>query len=398
MTTGAGYHVLGLLCGTSHDGVDAALLATDGDQEITVLARRVLPFAPAMREALAALVDRARRLGPEGRARLEQEARSLETPFLDHYVRCAQAVMAEAGMSLKAVDAVGFHGLTLLHRPDRGFTWQWGSARRLARMLDRPVIAGFREDDMAAGGQGAPLVPIYHYALVTLRQLVEPVAILNIGGVANVTWVDPRKKPADGGLLAFDTGPGNGLIDSWMQTHAGLPCDRGGRHAAAGRVDPTVLAALLDSPYFSQPPPKSLDKHDFSLSACEGLRVEDGAATLTAFTAEAIALAARWFPETVGAWWVTGGGRHNAALMRAIRKAVAGSVQMIEEVGCDGDSLEAEAFAYLASRRMRGLPASFPTTTGVLHPRRLGRVIAPDNEKEQSDRGRNGGGDQGRRR
>jgi len=381
----AEYHVLGLMCGTSHDGVDAALLATDGRQAITVLARRMLPFTPAMRAALAVLVDCARQVPPKERGSLEREARSREEQFLDHYVRCAQAVLVDAGIPLEAVDAVGFHGLTLVHRPDTGFTWQWGSPRHLARRLGRPVIAGFREDDMAAGGQGAPLVPVYHHALVTARRLAEPVAIVNIGGVANVTWVDPRKEPEDGGLLAFDTGPGNGLIDSWMQTHAGLPCDRDGRYAAAGRVDPTVLAALLDSPYFSRPPPKSLDKHDFSFSLCAGLRVADGAATLTAFTAKTIALAARWFPAPVSSWWVTGGGRHNTALMRAIRKAVAGPVRVIEDLGCDGDSLEAEAFAYLAARRMVGLPASFPATTGVSQPQRLGRVIEPDRRNARDD-------------
>ncbi len=386
------------MCGTSHDGVDAALLATDGRQEIMVLARHVLPFAPAMRAALADLIGRARQVGPQGRESLEQEARSLEERFLEHYVRCARAVVAEAGLTLKAVDAVGFHGLTLLHRPDRGITWQWGTPRHLARMLNRPVIAGFREDDIAAGGQGAPLVPVYHHALVAARRLAEPVAIVNVGGVANVTWVDPHKEPDSGGLSAFDTGPGNGLIDSWMQTQAGLSCDRDGRHAAAGRVDPTVLAALLDSPYFSRPPPKSLDKHDFSFSPCKDLNIVDGAATLTAFTAEAIALAVRWFPAPVSAWWVTGGGRHNAALMRAIRKAMAAPVQVIEEMGCDGDTLEAEAFAYLAARCMRGLPASFPATTGVPHPQRLGRLIAPNGGNAHNGDGRKGDGGQNRRR
>ena len=366
------------MCGTSHDGVDAALLATDGRHEITVLARRVQPFVPAMQAALGELMDRACRLGPRGRAVIERQARSLEDRFLDQYARCARAVAAAAGLDLAAVDAVGFHGLTLLHRPDRGVTWQWGSPRRLARRLGRPVIAGFREDDIAAGGEGAPLVPVYHHALVAARGLAEPVAIVNIGGIANVTWVDPRRPPEDGGLMAFDTGPGNALIDSWMRIHAGLSCDRDGRHAAAGRVDPAALAALLDSPYLSRPPPKSLDRNDFSLSACNGLALADGAATLTAFTAEAIARAARWFPAPVRSWWVTGGGRHNATLMRAIREAVAEPVQPIEEAGCDGDSLEAEAFAYLAARRLADLPASFPATTGVPGPRRLGRIIAPD--------------------
>ncbi len=387
MTAGAGYHVLGLMCGTSHDGVDAALLRTDGRHEITVLARRMLPFAPAMRAALAALIDRACGLGPKGRAVLEREARSLEDRFLAHYLRCVRAVMADAGLAPASVDAVGFHGLTLLHRPDRGFTWQWGSPRRLACRLGRPVIAGFREDDMAAGGEGAPLVPVYHHALVATRRPAGPVAIVNVGGIANVTWADPRRAPEDGGLMAFDTGPGNALIDSWMMTHADLPCDRDGRHAAAGRVDPTALAALLDSPYFSRPPPKSLDRRDFSFSPCNGLNVVDGAATLTAFTAEAIARAAHWFPAPVSAWWVTGGGRHNATLMRAIRAAVTEPVQAIEEAGCDGDSLEAEAFAYLAARRLEGLPASFPTTTGVPRPRCLGRIIAPAGENERDDDG-----------
>ncbi len=385
---GARYHVLGLMCGTSHDGVDAALLATDGERDITVLARRVMPFSPAMRRVLADLMVRARRAGGAGRARIEQEAREHEDRFLDSYAACARAVVADAGMAMQDVDAIGFHGLTLLHRPQEGLTWQWGDPRRLAAKLGRPVIAGFREDDIAAGGEGAPLVPVYHHALTMARRPPGPVAIVNIGGVANVTWANPHEEPERGGLLAFDTGPGNALIDSWMQTRAGLPCDRDGRHAARGRVDSGILAALLNAPYFSKPPPKSLDKGDFSLSACRNLTIVDGAATLTAFTARSIALAARWFPAPVCAWWITGGGRRNATLMRALREAVGGApVQVIEEAGCDGDSLEAEAFAYLAARRARGLPASFPATTGVPRPQLLGRYHLPDGPAETKSNG-----------
>ncbi len=376
MTDRRSYLVVGLMCGTSHDGVDAAVIETDGAGRIARLAGLVRPFPDELRRALAGLVAEARALGAEERAAFLAAQRPLEERFLTAHVEAAAAALRRAGRTPAQVDAVGFHGLTLLHRPAERFTWQWGSPARLAALIGRPVIADLRLDDIAAGGEGAPLVPVHHHALVRESGEGAPVAVLNIGGVANVTWVDPARPPEEG-LIAFDTGPGNGLIDAWMARHAGAACDRDGRTAEAGRVDEQALSRLLAHPHFLRPPPKSLDKFDFDLEACAGLSTADGARTLAAFTVEAVARAARWFPRPVAAWWVTGGGRRNPLIMRLLAERLDAPVLPVEAAGFDGDTLEAEAFAWLAARRLAGLPSSFPATTGVRRPTVLGRIYRP---------------------
>jgi anhydro-N-acetylmuramic acid kinase len=220
---------------------------------------------------------------------------------------------------------------------------------------------------VAAGGQGAPLAPVYHQALAA--PLEKPIAILNLGGVGNVTWI------GEGEPIAFDTGPGNGLIDDWVHARTGRSYDEGGRIAAAGRIDETRLAGMLAHPYLDQPPPKSLDRMDFTLAAVEGLGLEDGAATLAGFTVRAVARACEHLPARPKRWLITGGGRHNATLMRMLAHALAVPVEPIEAIGADGDALEAQAFAFLAVRTLRGLPISFPATTGAPRPLCGGRLV-----------------------
>jgi anhydro-N-acetylmuramic acid kinase len=256
---------------------------------------------------------------------------------------------------------VGFHGQTILHRPFERWTWQIGDGALLARLTGIAVVNHFRDADVAAGGQGAPFVPLYHQVLT--RDLARPVVVVNIGGVANVTYV------ADNGeLIAFDTGPGNAAIDDWAFAHTGEPVDRDGKLARAGRIDEGRLARMLGHPAFTLPPPKSLDRLDFPMSAGTGLSAADGAATLTAFTAAAIARAQEHLPQTPKMWIICGGGRHNPVLMEALRARLPGKVLAAEEVGWRGDFLEAEAFAYLAMRSVQGLPLSVPSTTGVPYP------------------------------
>jgi anhydro-N-acetylmuramic acid kinase len=265
---------------------------------------------------------------------------------------------------------VGFHGQTLTHRPERHFTWQIGDGAALARALGVRVVNDMRSADVAAGGQGAPLVPVFHAALA--RDLARPLAVVNIGGVANVTWIGD-----DGALLAFDTGPGNGPIDDWCARRAGQRFDRDGVLAAAGKVDRTRLERWVDHRYFARKPPKSLDRGDFSDAWVEGLSVADGAATLTRATARAIALAAHHFPAPVRQWIVTGGGAHNPVLLAAVAGEARGVVVAASELGWDGDALEAQAFAFLAVRSLRGLPLTYPTTTGVRQPLTGGRLHVP---------------------
>jgi anhydro-N-acetylmuramic acid kinase len=238
-----------------------------------------------------------------------------------------------------------------------------------------PVAYDFRTADVAAGGEGAPLAPIYHLARARASGLEAPLAVLNIGGVANVTWIGPRG--GSDGLLAFDTGPGNGPLDDWVARHSGQAFDRDGVLARSGTVDASVLGRLMADLYFSRPAPKSLDRLDFSRSlAASGVDVlspADGAATLVAFTAASVA--ASRFPSTPRQWLVTGGGRRNPAIMAALRTALGVKVEPVETVGWDGDALEAQCFGFLAARVARGLPLSFPGTTGVAAPMPGGRIV-----------------------
>jgi len=245
-------------------------------------------------------------------------------------------------------------------------------AERLAKATGRPVAFDFRTADVAAGGQGAPLAPIYHAARARASGLAAPVAALNVGGVANITLI-----AADGGLLAFDTGPGNGMIDLLVQARGAGRYDAGGKYASVGRVDEAVVKALLAHPYFQGPPPKSLDRYDFSLEPLDQLQLEDAAATLVAFTAEAVKLAFQVVGETPNEVIVTGGGRHNPEIMKALIARLPALVRTAEDHDWRGDSIEAEAFAFLAARTFRGLPISFPKTTGVPEPMTGGKIVRP---------------------
>jgi anhydro-N-acetylmuramic acid kinase len=356
---------LGLMSGTSLDGVDAALIRTDG---ITVAERGpalTLPYPSELRARLRGV------LGGQGPvAEVEREV----TLF---HAQAVETLLQRAGVPASSVEVVGFHGHTVLHRPKEGRTWQIGDGPLLARRTGIPVVNDFRTADVAAGGQGAPLVPVFHAALAA--GLERPLAVLNLGGVANVTWVGGEPGQTES-LLAFDTGPGNALIDDWALHHIGSPVDEGGRLAAAGTIDQAAVAAFLAHPYFAQEPPKSLDRDDFRHMArtlTEGLSAADGAATLTAFTVAAAAAAQRHLPMAPRRWLVCGGGRHNPRIMAGLGVALAAPVGPVEVAGWDGDALEAEAFAFLAVRSIKGLPLTLPGTTGVARPQTGGRLHLP---------------------
>jgi anhydro-N-acetylmuramic acid kinase len=352
------YCAIGLMSGTSMDGVDVAAIETDGERVAWMGPSSTMAYAPALRARL----DRAVR--DPGRA--TDEVSVLTEDLTDAHAAAVEAFLPQLPAARRRVDVIGFHGHTLFHRPAEHRTCQLGDGARLAARLGIDVVYDFRSADVAAGGQGAPLAPAFHQALAAA--LERPLAMLNLGGVGNVTWIGQRA------LIAFDTGPGNGLIDDWVRAHADQPYDAGGRIAAAGRVDEARLALLLAHPYFDRAPPKSLDRLDFPLTPVEGLGLEDGAATLAAFTARAVARAREHLPEPPRRWLVTGGGRHNATLMALLADALCAPVQPIEAIGADGDALEAQAFAFLAVRSLRGLPISFPGTTGAPAPMCGGRL------------------------
>lgn len=365
--------ILGFMSGTSLDAVDMAILETDGET--------IAGFGPCgerkLSEATRAVVLEATKAAlawPRGAPEPAIFARAAKAVAEEH-LAAAGEFLSRHGLSAKDLDLVGFHGQTVAHeRPTAeriGRTVQLGDGQLLAEGLGVPVAFDFRTADVAAGGEGAPLAPIYHAARARASGLEAPVAILNLGGVANITLI-PRDTDA---LQAFDTGPANGMIDQWVQKKTGARYDDDGRLAAAGAFDETALRALLAHPYFTAKGPKSLDRYDFPLDPVEGLSVEDGAATLTAFTAAAIGLAVKACAEQPGAIIACGGGRHNPTLMAAIRSCAGVPVLSAEDAGWRGDAIEAEAFAYLAARCAKGLPISFPGTTGVVEPMTGGRIV-----------------------
>jgi anhydro-N-acetylmuramic acid kinase len=354
-------HALGLMSGTSVDGVDVALIETDGE--------RLAAFGPVLTVPYTDDVRRLIRLA-FGAEQPNEATIAAEQAVTEAHLAAVRRWSQETGTALSTLDVVGFHGQTITHRPEKRFTWQIGDGAALARAIGVQVVNDLRAADVAAGGQGAPLVPIYHAALV--RDLPRPLAVMNIGGVANVTWIG-----ADDTLLAFDTGPGNGPIDDWCAKRAGVRFDQDGALAASGKVDRTRLERFSEHRYFARPPPKSLDRGDFNESWADGLSAADGAATLTRGTARAIALAARHFPAPATQWVIAGGGARNPALLKAIAEETRGKVVTADSLGWNGDALEAQAFGFLAVRSLRGLPLTFPGTTGAPRPLTGGKLNLP---------------------
>ncbi|MBZ9935366.1 anhydro-N-acetylmuramic acid kinase [Mesorhizobium sp. BR1-1-16] len=359
----------GLMSGTSMDGIDAALIATDGEDVEDFGPTAFRPYSDAeravLRAALAAattLTDRTARPG------VLAEAERIVT---DAHAETVEGLLARDDVDAVRVSLVGFHGQTVFHAPARRLTVQIGDGAALAKRLGIPVVHDFRAADIAAGGQGAPLVPIFHRALVRAAGLSGDVAVVNIGGVANVTRV-----AADGSLIAFDTGPGNALIDDLMLERTGAAMDRDGRLSLSGKVQAQTLAELIADPWFDLKPPKSLDRDAFSRRPVARLSTADAAATLAAFTAEAII---RGIALAGGAdrIVVCGGGAHNPAILRQLAVMSRADVTTADAHGWSVDFIEAQAFAYLAARNRAGLPISFPETTGCPAPMTGGVLSLP---------------------
>jgi anhydro-N-acetylmuramic acid kinase len=344
--------VLGTMSGTSLDGVDAAMLRSDGQQILEFGPSAYRPYTPEEQAGIRTAFGKW-----PGEAGVAAAAEVVETAH------------AELLSRFTGYDMVGFHGQTLAHDPAGRRTHQAGNGALLAEALGCPVVWDFRSNDVQMGGQGAPLAPFYHFACAKWIKAREPLAFLNLGGVGNLTWIDPAQPHPEttGALLAFDTGPANAPINDLMQIRLGQPCDADGALALTGRVDEALVQAFLAQSYFHKMPPKSLDRDDFArfLRKTHRLANADAAATLTAIAAACVAKGAEHFAKPVSQVLVTGGGRHNAAMMAELRKRLACDVQPVESAGLDGDMLEAQAFAYLAARVAYGLATSAPGTTGV---------------------------------
>ncbi|MET0971126.1 MAG: anhydro-N-acetylmuramic acid kinase [Tardiphaga sp.] len=350
---------IGLMSGTSLDGVDVALMETDGEQVGAFGPSGYRPYdtkehavlRQALQEAVA-LSDRDARPG------VLAEAERIVTTA---HAEAVEAFLAKHGIARDGIDVVGFHGQTVLHRPADRLTVQIGDGRGLARSLGLPVVYDLRAADVALGGQGAPLVPVYHRALVRALDRDGPIAVVNIGGVANITHID-----GDAPLIACDTGPGNALLDDFMLRSTGTAFDADGRLAAQGSVDEAWIVRHLQHPFFAAPPPKSLDRNHFAALALGDVTAADGAATLTAFTAASIASIAPLLPRPPRIWVVAGGGARNPTLLQRLSERLPGAeVMTADALGWSADAMEAQAFAFLAVRSLKHLPLSYPGTTGV---------------------------------
>jgi anhydro-N-acetylmuramic acid kinase len=362
---------VGLMSGTSLDGVDVAMVETDG--------KRVQAFGPSgyrpyseperrlLRQALAEAVHLPQR---DARPGILREAERVVTVA---HAEAVASFTAHNRITFEDIDIVGFHGQTVLHRPAEGMTVQIGDAVALAKAIHIPVMHDFRAADVAAGGQGAPFVPVYHRALAQSLEREGPIVVLNIGGVSNITYID-------GGdiLIACDTGPGNALLDDFIYRVTSQPFDCEGRMAAQGAADEGWIARALDHPFFTLPPPKSLDRNDFASLVLREVAPADGAATLTALTAAAIARVVPLLPKRPESWIVAGGGARNLTMMRMLRERLSpATVEAADALGWSTDSIEAQAFGFLAARGLKGLPLSYPATTGVPIPMTGGVIARP---------------------
>lgn len=357
---------VGLMSGTSLDGIDAALV--DFSTGVRVVHATTLPFEPALRETLGQLIEHADHAHLDALGRADAELGIA-------YANAATQIAQRAGIRASDIAAIGCHGQTIRHKPDDDipFTWQLGDPNRIAAIARVPVVADFRRMDVALGGQGAPLVPAFHAAV--LGDTNELRAVVNIGGIANITRLGPT-------VTGYDTGPGNGLMDAWIRHSKGEDFDKDGAWAASGKVDETLLAAFSSDPFFEKAPPRSTGREHFNLAwllqhlANRSIRPQDVQATLLAFTVESIAREVhRSEAERV---LVCGGGARNAALMKALAAALHGiPLATTDEHGLDADFVEAAAFAWLARERLAGRPGNLVSVTGAGRPAILGGVYLP---------------------
>jgi anhydro-N-acetylmuramic acid kinase len=352
------FSAIGLMSGTSMDGIDLALIKTDGLSFVEKGPWACVNYTPAQRAILRQAIEEVIELRDRNaRPGILAAAEAMITAA---HAQIVSEFLAAGHMRASDIDVVGFHGQTVLHRPQNKLTVQLGDGAALAQMLKIPVVFDMRAADIAAGGQGAPLVPVFHQALVLAAKLEGPIAVVNFGGVGNITYIDGDADP-----IAFDTGPGNALIDDEMRLRFGEDYDKDGRVGGQGQVNQTALAVLMAHPYFKAKLPKSLDRNAFSREPVSSLANEEAIATLTAFTAESLRAATTLLPIPPGLWVIAGGGALNPTLMAMISNRLAAKVVIADDIGWPAQLMEAQAWAYLAVRSLKGLPLTFPTTTGV---------------------------------
>jgi anhydro-N-acetylmuramic acid kinase len=362
---------IGLMSGTSMDGVDVALIESDGERVPLLGPSGYRPYSDDERNVLRQGLTDA--LGITDRADRPGVLAEAERLITRAHAQAVEDFLKERQIARDSVDVIGFHGQTVLHRPAQRLTVQIGDGVALAKALNIPVVYDLRAADVAAGGQGAPLVPVFHRALARALEGDQPTCFVNIGGVANITYMEGERE-----LIACDTGPGNALLDDFMLKTTGNAVDRDGALAAAGTVDEAWVQDILRMRFFAVPPPKSLDRNHFAAIVLPDLSPADGAATLTALTAASIARIVALLPKPPVAWVILGGGANNPTLMRMLReRLLPAKVETAVAHGWQGDAIEAQAFAFLAIRSLKGLPLTFPQTTGTPVPMTGGVLAKP---------------------
>tara|TARA_R110000868_G_scaffold190862_1_gene434857 strand:- start:157113 stop:158204 length:1092 start_codon:yes stop_codon:yes gene_type:complete len=347
------YLSIGLMSGTSLDGIDAALLETDGENNITFKHGVYLPYKPEFRA-------RMQKLAREDISILDMMR--LEKELTEEHAAVVKMLLQEEFLTPNHVDVIGFHGQTIRHAPEEGLTLQIGNASLLRELTGIPVVSDFRRRDMAVKGEGAPLAPLYHQALFHGEEL--PIAVVNIGGVANLTWIG-----ANGELIAGDTGPGMGLIDAFVKerTNGAELYDKDGSYAENGTVDKLALETALNLPYFDKPFPKSADRYDFDSIDVKSLPIENGCRTLCEITALTILKSLQKLPSVPKRVWLTGGGAEHPTIMKVLKQKCAEldvEVFNVVDKGLSANFMEAECFAWLAVRRLENKHLSLPSTTG----------------------------------
>ena len=354
------FKAIGCMSGTAMDGIDIALIETDGYEYIRPIGFISESHDSAFREKLRSCLNKTSR---------DSLTETIEKEFTLRHIPLIKKLMCNLNVSSQDIDIIGFHGQTIHHNPNEKITIQLGDGQLLSQEIGVPVSYDFRQADIQSGGQGAPLLPIYHKALSVNAGIDLPTAIVNIGGVGNITWIDYD------GMIAFDTGPGNAMIDDWVKSQTDNLYDEGGKYAANGTIDKDIVKQFTSSDYFLKKYPKSLDRNDFHESSVDGMTLENGAATLTEMTIQSIALAISQCPTPPKSIYISGGGRHNSTIISRLSDAIGITVKPSDTLGWNGDSLEAEGFAYMAVRRVLNEPISFPTTTGCPSPM-VGGIIA----------------------
>lgn len=355
---------IGVISGTSMDAIDVSIVESDGRETLRFGAGASYPYPAQTRRELQALIAEAERA-------VKEPLLELEAAVTAAHLDAVRRFMAEQALDPQSIDLVGLHGQTVYHRPEIRFTRQLIDGPAVARALGVPTVDRFRYADVAAGGEGAPFAPLYHRALA--QGLEQPVMVLNLGGVGNVTYIDGDD------VIAFDTGPASAILDDFVLRRLGREYDAGGALAASGQMREDLVADFMANPFFERPAPKSLDRNDFHRRAkgVEALSDADGAATLAAFTVESVVAALRHVPKAPRRWLVTGGGRLNSHFMARLHERLGVPVEPVEAAGWAGDVIEAQTFGYLAIRSVKGLPLSLPGTTGVPEPLTGGRLNLP---------------------